>query len=69
MLIGKDLGSWVGASPSEFRSLFFIAQLYYSRVSNEEAIRFYRRYGFETSTVLPRFYTDGEDGYKMFKHL
>jgi len=39
------------------------------RVSNEEAIRFYRRCGFETGTVLPRFYTDGEDGYKMFKHL
>ena len=39
------------------------------RVSNEEAIRFYKHYGFETATVLPRFYTDGEDGYKMTKHL
>ena len=39
------------------------------RVSNEEAIRFYKRYGFEIAQLLPKFYTDGEDGYKMIKHL
>jgi ribosomal-protein-alanine N-acetyltransferase len=39
------------------------------RVSNDDAIRFYKRYGFEISQVLPKFYTDGEDGYKMIKHL
>ena len=39
------------------------------RVSNDEAIRFYKRYGFEIAQVLPRFYTDGEDGYKMVRHL
>jgi len=39
------------------------------RVSNAEAIAFYKRYGFETAGALPRFYTDGEDGYKMLKHL
>ncbi len=39
------------------------------RVSNEEAIRFYKRYGFELTTVLPKFYTDGEDGYKMLKQF
>jgi ribosomal-protein-alanine N-acetyltransferase len=39
------------------------------RKSNAEAIGFYNRYGFETSNVLPRFYTDGEDGYKMMRHL
>jgi [ribosomal protein S18]-alanine N-acetyltransferase len=39
------------------------------RVSNEEAIRFYKRYGFETAGVLPKFYTDGEDGYKMVRSL
>ena len=39
------------------------------RKSNEEAIRFYRRYGFDTQTVLPKFYTDGEDGYKMVKFV
>ena len=39
------------------------------RVSNEEAIRFYKRYGFELAGVLPKFYTDGEDGYKMVRHL
>ncbi|HEX9341086.1 MAG TPA: GNAT family N-acetyltransferase [Thermoplasmata archaeon] len=39
------------------------------RVSNAEAIQFYKRYGFEISAALPHFYTDGEDGYKMLRHL
>jgi len=39
------------------------------RVSNTEAIQFYKRNGFEIAGALPRFYTDGEDGYKMLKHL
>lgn len=39
------------------------------RVSNEEAIRFYKTDGFEMAGVLPKFYTDGEDGYKMVRHL
>lgn len=37
------------------------------RVSNLDAIRFYQRYGFQLAQVLPRFYTDGEDGYKMVR--
>lgn len=39
------------------------------RVSNIDAIRFYQRHGFALAQVLPRFYTDGEDGYKMMRHL
>ncbi len=39
------------------------------RVGNKDAIRFYQRYGFQISQVLKRFYTDGEDGYKMMRHL
>ncbi len=39
------------------------------RMSNKEAIRFYQRYGFQIAQVLKRFYTDGEDGYKMIRHL
>lgn len=39
------------------------------RVSNEEAIRFYKQHGFGIQGVLPKFYTDGEDGYKMVKLL
>jgi len=39
------------------------------RVSNETAIGFYKRYGFQIAGTLPRFYTDGEDGYKMMRHL
>ena len=37
------------------------------RISNEEAIRFYKHYGFEIAAVLPKFYTDGEDGFKMVR--
>jgi ribosomal-protein-alanine N-acetyltransferase len=39
------------------------------RVSNGNAIQFYRRYGFQIAGTLPKFYTDGEDGYKMVRHL
>ena len=39
------------------------------RRSNEGGIRFYQKYGFEIGYVLPSFYTDGEDGYKMLKSL
>src|SRR5881396_754291 len=39
------------------------------RISNGEAIAFYKRYGFEIAGVLERFYTDGEDGYKMVRRL
>ncbi len=39
------------------------------RKSNAGGIQFYRRYGFEIGFVLPSFYTDGEDGYKMFKPM
>lgn len=39
------------------------------RRSNGGGIKFYQRYGFEIGFVLPSFYTDGEDGYKMFKPL
>lgn len=39
------------------------------RKSNNAAIQFYTRYGFQVTTVLPKFYTDGEDGLKMSRHL
>lgn len=39
------------------------------RKSNAGAIRFYERLGFTIRYLLPRFYTDGEDGYKMWKSL
>ncbi len=39
------------------------------RKSNAGGIQFYRRYGFEIGFVLPSFYTDGEDGYKMIKPM
>ncbi len=39
------------------------------RRSNAGGIKFYQRYGFDVGFVLPSFYTDGEDGYKMFKTM
>lgn len=39
------------------------------RKSNAGAIRFYERLGFAIRYLLPRFYTDGEDGFKMWKSL
>ena len=39
------------------------------RISNKDAIRFYQRYGFQITQVLKRFYSDGEEGYKMMRHL
>ncbi len=39
------------------------------RKSNAGGIQFYRRYGFDIGFLLPSFYTDGEDGYKMFKPM
>ncbi len=39
------------------------------RKTNDGAIKFYNRLGFSIQYILPRFYTDGEDGYKMWKSL
>ncbi len=39
------------------------------RRSNAAAIKFYTRYAFEITNLLPRFYTDGEDGFKMRRYL
>jgi ribosomal-protein-alanine N-acetyltransferase len=37
------------------------------RKSNVDGMRFYNRYGFGIAYVLPSFYTDGEDGYRMIR--
>lgn len=39
------------------------------RQSNVGGISFYKRHGFQLMHSLEKFYTDGEDGYKMMKHL
>lgn len=39
------------------------------RVSNQRAIHFYERYGFSILQTLPKFYTDGEDGYRMVRQI
>lgn len=39
------------------------------RKSNEAAIRFYMKFGFQTTNLLLKFYTDGEDGFRMRRHL
>jgi len=35
------------------------------RVGNVNAIRFYTRFGFSVTDLLPSYYSDGENGYQM----
>jgi ribosomal-protein-alanine N-acetyltransferase len=39
------------------------------RVSNTEAIRFYKKFGFEETGFIPNYYLDGEDALIMSKKL
>lgn len=39
------------------------------RKSNSIAVKFYTRFGFQIIKILPRYYSDGEDGYQMWKNL
>ncbi len=39
------------------------------RVSNEPAIRLYKRYGFRVGRRIPHYYRDGEDAYVMVLRL
>ncbi|MFQ6013131.1 MAG: GNAT family N-acetyltransferase [Thermoplasmata archaeon] len=39
------------------------------RKSNHRALEFYKRLGYTVRYLLPRFYTDGEDGYKLWRPL
>jgi len=39
------------------------------RVSSEKAINFYREKGFHALGIIEDFYTNGESGIKMIKHL
>ncbi|MEE9268241.1 MAG: N-acetyltransferase [Thermoplasmata archaeon] len=39
------------------------------RNSNPRAMEFYKRLGYTVRYLLPRFYTDGEDGYKLWRPI
>jgi ribosomal-protein-alanine N-acetyltransferase len=39
------------------------------KVTNETAIRFYEGYGFHRSRLVPHYYEDGADGWRMVKPL
>lgn len=39
------------------------------RVSNKIAIKFYNRFGFTISSIIPHYYSNGEDGYVMWRGL
>ncbi len=39
------------------------------RNSNPRAMEFYKRLGYTVRYLLPRFYTDGEDGYKLWRAI
>lgn len=39
------------------------------RKSNKGAIKFYTKHGYQVIDIIPHFYKDGEDGYKMLRNL
>ncbi len=56
-----------------FRTLKYVygaSEVYLEvRVSNEPAISLYRKLGMEVISVVPRYYSDGEDAYIMARQL
>ncbi|UCD92904.1 MAG: GNAT family N-acetyltransferase [Methanobacteriota archaeon] len=39
------------------------------RKSNKGAIKFYEKHGYQVIDIIPHFYNDGEDGFKMLRNL
>lgn len=39
------------------------------RVTNIDALGFYRAHGFEIKKIIPRFYTDNTDAYQLWRKL
>ncbi len=39
------------------------------RVDNEAGLRFWRSFGFQQTVTIPRYYSDGCDGFKMHRYF
>ncbi|QOJ79780.1 ribosomal protein S18-alanine N-acetyltransferase [Infirmifilum lucidum] len=64
---GKGIGTELMTRALESMKKYYGAEEYYLevRVSNEVALRLYKKLGFSVVKVLPGYYLDGEDAYLM----
>lgn len=64
---GRGIGYSLMVNAMEAMRKYYGAEEYYLevRVSNEPAIRLYKKLGFNVVRVLPGYYLDGEDAYLM----
>lgn len=63
----RGIGTALMVKAMESMKKFYEAEEYYLevRVSNEPAIRLYRKLGYNVIKVIPNYYLDGEDAYLM----
>ncbi len=68
---GRGIGSALLAETIRvMREHYRVASIYLEvRVSNEPAIRLYRKFGFRVGRRIPYYYRDGEDAYVMVLRL
>ncbi len=64
---GRGIGTELMTKALENMKKYYGAEEYYLevRVSNEVALRLYKKLGFSVVKVLPGYYLDGEDAYLM----
>jgi ribosomal-protein-alanine N-acetyltransferase len=66
----RGIGSALVSKALEAMKLYNAKQCYLEvRVSNEEAVRLYRKLGFEISQTVHGYYADGEGAFVMTKKL
>lgn len=39
------------------------------RISNQKAINLYKKFNFQVKNIIPKYYSDGEDAYKMILYF
>lgn len=63
----RGIGTGLMTTALENMKKYYGAEEYYLevRVSNEVAIKLYKKLGFNVVKVLPKYYLDGEDAYLM----
>ena len=66
----KGIGEALVSKAMEAMKLYNAKQSYLEvRVTNDDAIRLYKKLGFEVSRTMHRYYADGEDAHVMTKKL
>jgi ribosomal-protein-alanine N-acetyltransferase len=66
----KGVGEALVAKATEGMRLYGAKQLYLEvRVTNEEAVRLYKKLGLEVTRTIRSYYADGEDAYVMSRKI